>query len=201
MKKYKKDIITILEVLAFMMLWGGVSFFNYPIISYIGAAMLFFFWISNIVDKVKYRNNKIPNELRFPSGNEDHSKYTALTLGVSFIVGAIGFTFWTGEFMQILLFFGVGGLLLVISGLLDTPKGNIVFKENNLIGSGLAVPIQSQTINAIEISDEKISYSIGDLENPLRQDAKLSPEWQNKVKDFLQRKLEIRNTIIIKVKE
>ena len=170
MKKYKNDIKTIIEVLAFIMLWLGFSFLQNPVVSYAGAIVLFAVWTLNIIDKLKYRNNKIPNELRFPTGNEDYSKFTSLTLGLCFFGGSIGFAVWTSDPPYLLMFTGLGGVLVFISGLLDTPKGIISIANNRISASGIDVKLNTETIQAIEISSEKI--------------IERSPNWLNNMSVF-----------------
>ncbi len=198
MKKYKKDIITILEVLAFLILWIGYSFFDNPIISYVGASLLFIFWILNIVDKVRYRNNKIQNEFRFPTANDDYSKFTALTLGSCFLIGSIGFAIWISEFSYILVLTGLAGILLLLNGFLDTPKGSIIFKQNQLTGTGIDLPLKNETINSIEISDEEIIYSMENSDNLVHQEAKLNDEWKEKIRSYLKNRLDTQKVEIQK---
>ncbi len=198
MKKYKEDIKTILEVSIFILIWIGFIFFDSPILSYIGASLLFIFWIVNIVDKVKYRKFKIQNELRFPTVNDDYSKFTALTIGTCLLIGSIGFAIWITEFSYILVLTGFAGVLLILNGLLDTPNGNIVFSENHLTGSGIDFSIPNEAINSIEINNEKIIYSLEKSEDLIHQEAKLDDEWKEKIQSYLKMHLNTQNVTVQK---
>jgi hypothetical protein len=196
MKKYRDDIKTIFQVLSYIALYFAISMIDNPIVAIISGAFWFFVWSFNIYDKIKYRNKKYQDEIRFPTQNDSYYKMTSLSLGSMLTIGMIIWITLMTEFTFIPIIGLSAGILVLINGIIDVPKGQLKLENSKLKSIGIKEEIELSTIESINIDSNQITIrkeksSIIKLER-----LELNEKWTSKISEFLNEKL---NTEEVKI--
>ena len=159
MKKYRDDIKTIFQVLSYIALYFAISMIDNPIIAIISGGFWLFVWSFNIYDKIKYRNQKYQDEIRFPTQNDSYSKMTSLSLGSMLTIGMIAWISLMSESTFIPIVGLIASLLILINGIIDVPKGQLKLENSKLKSIGLKDEIELSTIESINIDSNQITIS------------------------------------------
>lgn len=153
----------------------------FAIIGFIGWIVL---WSFNIHNKLQYRSQAYPNELRIPTKNDTYHKMTSIILGVIILLLAV---LWLiiGDFAIPPLLGLPAGLVILINGMIDLPKGRLCIEDNllKLSTDQQAIPIAD--IQSISLQSDKLIIS-GNTHSPIKQDhLELTEEWINQITEFL----------------
>jgi hypothetical protein len=189
MKKYRDDIKTIFQVLSFIALYFLFSMIDNLIVAIISGVFWLFVWSLNIYDKIKYRSKKYPNEIRFPTQNDSYFKITSLSLGGMLTVGMIIWLTLMTEYTLIPVFGLLAGILILINGIIDVPKGQLKFDNSNLKLIGIKEGVEISDIRYINIDNDMITVH-KDKDSSVKLDRlELNEKWISKISDFLKLKL------------
>lgn len=196
MKKYREDIKTIFQVLSYIALYFAISMIDNPTVVIICGVFWLFVWSFNIYVKIKYRNKKYPNEIRFPTQNDSYFKMTSLSFGSMLTAGMLIWTILMTEFTFIPIVGIIAGLLILINGIIDVPKGQLKLENSKLKSIGLNDEIKLNTIESINIDCNRITI-LKEKNSTIKIDRlELNEKWTAKISDFLNEKL---NTDKIKI--
>jgi hypothetical protein len=196
MKKYRDDIKTIFQVLSYLALYFAISMIDNPIVAIICGGFCLFIWSFNIYDKIKYRNQKYQDEIRFPTQNDSYYKMTSLSLGSMLTIGMIIWITLMTEFTFIPIVGLIVGLLILINGIIDVPKGQLKLENSKLKSIGLKEEIELSSIESINIDSNQITIR-KDKNSTINLDKlELNEKWTSKIQDFLNEKL---NTEEVKI--
>jgi|GEM_PF-2431607 len=123
--------------------------FRSPIIEFLPILWtLSIIW--SLIYKFKYRNGLIKNELRFLTKNDNYTKIVPFIIGFILLVGGIITLPLTNEYLILTSILTFNGILLLISGFLFVPSGEISINNNKLITkSGNA----NNSIEIIQLSE------------------------------------------------
>jgi len=141
-----KSLKKILGELVIILVAGVIiqTDFRSPIIEYLPILWtLSIIW--SLIYKFKYRNGQIKNELRFLTKNDNYTKIVPFIIGFILLVGGIIALLLTNEYLILTLILTFNGILLIISGFLFVPNGEISLSNNKLISKS------SNANNSIEI--------------------------------------------------
>ena len=196
MKKYRDDIKTIFQVLSYIALYFVISMIDNPIVAIISGGFWFFVWSFNIYDKIKYRNKKYQDEIRFPTQNDSYSKMTSLSLGSMFTIGMIIWITLMTEFTFIPIIGLIAGLLILINGIIDVPKGQLKLENSKLKSIGIKEEIELSTIESINIDSNQITIRKEKSSTIKLDRLELNEKWTSKISEFLNEKL---NTEEVKI--
>jgi hypothetical protein len=155
MKKYKDDIKTIIEVLAFVLIFTSIATINNPLISYFCLGLWIILWTFNLYSKIQYRKGKV-DYILFSTQNDQYSKTTSITLGLLILVLSIVGIIWTKALNHYAIIGIIIGLLVFFNGIFDLPKGRIKIEGNTISISGLTTTIDQRQLKEIKISTERI---------------------------------------------
>jgi hypothetical protein len=160
-----------------------------PIVAIISGVFWLFVWSLNIYDKIKYRSKKYPNEIRFPTQNDSYFKITSLSLGGMLTVGMIIWLTLMTEYTLIPVFGLLAGILILINGIIDVPKGQLKFDNSNLKLIGIKEGVEISDIRYINIDNDMITVH-KDKDSSVKLDRlELNEKWISKISDFLKLKL------------
>jgi len=196
MKKYRDDIKTIFQVLSYIALCFAISMIDNPIVAIISGGFWLFVWSFNIYDKIKYRNKKYQDEIRFPTQNDSYSKMTSLSLGSMLTIGMIIWITLMTEFTFIPIIGLIAGLLILINGIIDVPKGQLKLENSKLKSIGIKGEIELSTIESINIDSNQITIHKEKSSTIKLDRLELNEKWTSKISEFLNEKL---NTEEVKI--
>ncbi len=196
MKKYRADIKTIFQVLSYIALYFAISMIDNPIIAIISGGFWFFVWSFNIYDKIKYRNKKYQDEIRFPTQSDSYSKMTSLSLGSMLTIGMIIWITLMTEFTFTPIIGLIAGLLILINGIIDVPKGQLKLENSKLKSFGIKEEIELSTIESINIDSNKITIHKEKSSTIKLDRLELNEKWTFKISEFLYERL---NTEEVKI--
>ena len=196
MKKYRDDIKTIFQVLSYIALYFAISMIDNPIIAIISGGFWLFVWSFNIYDKIKYRNQKYQDEIRFPTQNDSYSKMTSLSLGSMLTIGMIAWISLMSESTFIPIVGLIASLLILINGIIDVPKGQLKLENSKLKSIGLKDEIELSTIESINIDSNQITISKEKSSIIKLERLELNEKWTVKISEFLNERL---NTEEVKI--
>ena len=189
MKKYRDDIKTIFQVLSYIALYFAISMIDNPIVAIISSGFWFLVWSFNIYDKIKYRNKKYQNEIRFPTQNDSYSKMTSLSLGSMLTIGMIIWITLMTEFTFIPIIGLIASLLILINGIIDVPKGQLKLENSKLKSIGIKEEIELSTIESINIDSNQITIRKEKSSTIKLDRLELNEKWTSKISEFLNEKL------------
>jgi len=189
MNKYKDDIKTIFQVLSYIAFYFMISMIDNPILATISGAFWLFVWSFNIYDKIKYRKKKDQNEIRFPTQNDSYFKITSLSLGTMLTIGMIIWLTLMTEFKFIPFVGLIAGILILINGIIDVPKGQLKFDNSRLKLIGIKEGIEINDIQFITIDNDKITIHKDKDSSVTLDRLELNEKWISKISDFLKLKL------------
>ena len=196
MKKYRDDIKTIFQVLSYIALYFAIIMIDNPIVAIISGGFWLLVWSFNIYDKIKYRNQKYQDEIRFPTQNDSYSKMTSLSLGSMLSIGMIIWITQMTEFTFIPIIGLIASLLILINGIIDVPKGQLKLENSKLKSIGLKEEIELSEIESINIDSNQITIR-KDKNSTINLDKlELNEKWTSKIAEFLNKKL---NTEEVKI--
>ena len=196
MKKYRDDIKTIFQVLSYIALYFSISIIDNPIVAIISGAFWLFVWSFNIYDKIKYRNQKYLDEIRFPTQNDLYHKTTSLSLGSMLTIGMIIWISIMTELTLIPIIGLIAGLLILINGIIDVPKGQLKLENSKLKSIGLKEEIELSEIESINIDSDQITI-LKEKNSMIKLDKlELNEKWASKISEFLNERL---NTEKVKI--
>ena len=155
MAPLKDDVKTIIGLVTSGLIYAGFMFIDSPLISYFFLFLWILFWATNIYGKIRYRQGRAAYIL-VSTVNDEYSKLTSIILGVILIILVSFFQFWTGDLAPVKVLMFVTGLLILVNGILDLPKGRIEIKGTFLSISGLANKIELKDLKTLEITGKKI---------------------------------------------
>jgi hypothetical protein len=196
MKKYRDDIKTIFQVLSFIALYFLFIMIDNPIVAIISGGFWLFVWSFNIYDKIKYKNKKFQDEIRFPTQNDSYYKMTSLSLGIMLTIGMIIWITLMTEFTFIPIFGIIAGILILINGIIDVPKGQLKLENSKLKSIGLKEEIELSAIESINLDSNLITIRKDNNSTIKLDKLELNEKWTSKISDFLNEKL---NTDEIKI--
>ncbi len=196
MKKYRDDIKTIFQVLSYIALYFAISMIDNPVVAIISGGFWLFVWSFNIFDKIKYRNKKYQDEIRFPTQNDSYHKMTSLSLGSMLTIGMIIWITLMTEFTFIPIVGIIAGLLILINGIIDVPKGQLKLENSKLKSIGLKEEIELSAIESINLDSNQITIRKDNNSTIKLDKLELNEKWTSKISDFLNEKL---NTDVIKI--
>lgn len=155
MKKYKDDIKTIFEVLTYGLIYMSISTIENPIVSYSFLGLWIVYWIYNLYSKIQYRKGKA-DYILFPTQNDKYYKTTSITLGIIVVLLSIAGISWIKSFHNYGIIGITIGLLVLVNGLADLPKGMLQVKTNELNISGIKNKIDMRQLKEISIYKERM---------------------------------------------
>jgi hypothetical protein len=155
MAKHKYEIKTIIEVLTFGLIFISISTIDNPIVSLIFLGLWIAYLTYNLYSKFQYRLGKV-EYIRFPTQNDQYSKTTSITLGLTIIVLSLIALFWQKSFNYIGIIGITIGLLVFLNGLFDLPKGMMKVDANELSITGLKNKIDIRQLKEIKIYKERL---------------------------------------------
>jgi hypothetical protein len=196
MKKYRDDIKTIFQVMSFIALYFLFIMIDNPIVAIISGGFWLFVWSFNIYDKIKYKNKKFQDEIRFPTQNDSYYKMTSLSLGIMLTIGMIIWITLMTEFTFIPIFGIIAGILILINGIIDVPKGQLKLENSKLKSIGLKEEIELSAIESINLDSNLITIRKDNNSTIKLDKLELNEKWTSKISDFLNEKL---NTDEIKI--
>jgi hypothetical protein len=196
MKKYRDDIKTIFQVLSFIALYFLFIMIDNPIVAIISGGFWLFVWSFNIYDKIKYKNKKFQDEIRFPTQNDSYYKMTSLSLGIMLTIGMIIWITLMTEFTFIPIVGIIAGILILINGIIDVPKGQLKLENSKLKSIGLKEEIELSAIESINLDSNLITIRKDNNSTIKLDKLELNEKWTSKISDFLNEKL---NTDEIKI--
>lgn len=189
MKKYRDDIKTIFQVLSYIALYFAISMIDNPIVAIVSGGFWLFVWSFNIYDKIKYRNQKYQDEIRFPTQNDSYSKMTSLSLGSMLTIGMIVWISLMTKFTFIPIVGLIAGLLILINGIIDVPKGQLKLENSKLKSIRLKDEIELNTIESININSNQITI-LKEKNSTVKLDRlELNEKWTAKISEFLNERL------------
>ncbi|MFC6999047.1 hypothetical protein [Rufibacter roseus] len=156
MKKFIEkygDIFQLVGIIAFTFL---LTTDRFPLLE----EALFFLWLAGlvwgIIDNLMFRAGLKKNEIRYPTLNDDYSKYSKLGLGLAIAGISLACALWIPS-MDVYAKIGVAvGILILIAGLLDLPSGIIKLKGEKLKLSGVSDKVDMCSIQKIEIEESTL---------------------------------------------
>jgi hypothetical protein len=196
MKKYRDDIKTIFQVLSFIALYFLFIMIDNPIVAIISGGFWLFVWSFNIYDKIKYKNKKFQDEIRFPTQNDSYYKMTSLSLGIMLTIGMIIWITLMTEFTFIPIVGIIAGILILINGIIDVPKGQLKLENSKLKSIGLKEEIELSAIESINLDSNLITIRKDNNSTIKLDKLELNEKWTSNISDFLNEKL---NTDEIKI--
>lgn len=196
MKKYRDDIKTIFQVLSFIALYFLFSMIDNPIVAIISGGFWLFIWSFNIYDKIEYRNKKFQDEIRFPTQNDSYYKMTSFSLGSMLTIGMIIWITLMTRFTFIPIVGIIAGILILINGIIDVPKGQLKLENSKLKSIGLKEEIELSAIESINLDSNLITIRKDNNSTIKLGKLELNEKWTSKISDFLNEKL---NTDEIKI--
>lgn len=155
MKNYWKDIRTIGEVLFFILVYLGLSRIQNPLYTFCLLAIYVIYWSYNFYTKLRYRQGKA-NYLLFPTKNDEYSRMTSITIGSLLLLASLAFLLWKQPASVYAIIGLVIGLLVLLNGLFDVPKGQLSIQHGLIRFSALDRPIDPRSVKEIRISREQI---------------------------------------------
>ena len=160
-----------------------------PVVAIISGGFWLFVWSFNIYDKIKYRNQKYQDEIRFPTQNDSYFKMTSLSLGSMLTIGMIVWISLMTEFTFIPIVGLTAGLLILINGIIDVPKGQLKLENSKLKSIGLKEEIELNTIESINIDSNQITIH-KEKNSMIKLDRlELNEKWTAKISEFLNKRL------------
>ena len=148
-------------------------------------------WSINIYDKLKYRRDKKPNEIRLPTQNDAYSKMTSLSLGIMLIIGSIVWLLLMTDFTFMPILGLLGGGLILINGLIDLPKGLLKIENFNIKLFGIKKGILISEIKLIEMLNDKLTIYDNQNYKITIDKLELNEEWFEKTEDFFKNNLDM----------
>lgn len=188
-EKYKDDIKIIFQVLSYLALYFMISRVDNPIVAIIAGGFCFIVWSFNIYDKIKYRNKKYLNEIRFPTQNDSYFKITSLTLGSMLTIGMIIWITLMKEFSFIPIIGLSAGLLILINGIIDVPNGQLKLENLKLKSIGMREEVELRIIKSIDIDSNQIIIRKENNSTVKIDKLQLNKKWTFKISKFLKDKL------------
>jgi hypothetical protein len=155
MKNYWKDIRTIGEVLFFILVYLSLSRIQNPLYTFCLLAIYVIYWSYNFYTKLRYRQGKA-NYLLFPTKNDEYSRMTSITIGSLLLLASLAFLLWKQPASVYAIIGLVIGLLVLLNGLFDVPKGQLSIQHGLIRFSALDHPIDPRSVKEIRISREQI---------------------------------------------
>jgi hypothetical protein len=191
--KYKRDIKTIIEILAFLLISFAVnSFYD----KYTSIAILFFVLSAGYTVYKSYFKKYRTDTILFPTVNDEYSKSTFISFGVLTIVFIViarfAFTI-DAKYAVTGLIVGAG---ICLFGYFESPKGWITIDKNSLRLSGVNENIDTSQLKEILLKNDKITLTNIYGENKNSNQLKLDPAISGSIKKFLEDKLQ-KNEIIV----
>lgn len=167
-----------------------------PIVAIISGAFWLFVWSFNIYDKIKYRNKKYQDEIRFPTQNDSYFKMTSLSLGSMLTIGMIIWVMLMTDFTFIPIIGLMAGILILINGIIDVPKGQLKLENSKLKSIGINEEIELNEIESIHIDSNQITIHKEKNITIKLDRLELNEKWTSKISEFLYDKL---NTEKVKI--
>ena len=179
-----------------MALYVSISMIDNPVVSIISGGFWLFIWTFNIYDKIKYRNQKYLDQIRFPTQNDLYHKTTSLSLGSMLTIGMIIWISIMRELTFIPIIGLIAGLLIFINGIIDVPKGQLKLENSKLKSIGLKEEIELSEIESINIDRNQITIRKEKNSKINLDKLELNEKWTSKIAEFLNKKL---NTEEVKI--
>lgn len=155
MKKYKNDLKTILEVLLFLVIYFSFSALKSPIITIAVFGLAIVYWSYNLYTKLQYRKGNADYML-IPTVNDQYSKITSIVLGLAACALSISAIVWKHEY-RIYGSIGIAvGLLILLNGIFDLPKGRLKIDGNILTLTGIDEKVDIRQLSEINIYSNKL---------------------------------------------
>lgn len=161
MKKYREDIKTMGEVVFFILIYLSLATFHNPVYSYLTVTIYSIYWSTNFYSKIHYRKGKA-DYILFPTKNDEYSRMTSIMIGSMVIIAAMTFLIWKKSFSHYTIIGFSAGILVLLNGIMDLPKGKLLIKNNTVLFSGLKESIAQDLLKEIQISNEQIRIKTTD---------------------------------------
>lgn len=158
MKTDKKDIRTIIELLTLGLLYLCSSMVDSPVFSYLFLVIWVVYWTYNLYQKVQYRKGTTDYVL-FPTQNDEYSKVTSITLG-TIILALSTLPFLYEQPLNPYMVIGLAiGLLILLNGIFDLPKGRIQLERSMISISGIENEIDQRELKEIGIYNDHLTLT------------------------------------------
>lgn len=158
MKKYKKDLQTIVEVILFILIIFSFSTINSPFISFVFLGLWIILWSVNLCSKIQYRKGNAVYML-IPTQNDQYLKTTSITLGIIIFSFSLISIFIFKTFTHYSIIGIVIGILVFLNGVFDLPKGIMKIEGNSIEVSGLSKPVDIRQLKEIKIDSKGIKFT------------------------------------------
>ncbi|MEZ4888424.1 MAG: hypothetical protein R3E32_27095 [Chitinophagales bacterium] len=193
-RKHKENLIKLLILIGFFTsLFSDNPITNVFFVFFLGIVLVY-----GVYDKIRYRQGKYPNEIRYPTQNDTYYKVTSLTLGTIVILGAVIWLVLTTELIFIPYIGLVMGGLVLANGILDFSNGKLKIENKHLDLLCDDKPIEIEEIESIYLLPNQLIVLGVNGKKITQTGLKLDEKWAVKIEEFLKQntdnqKYEIRN--------
>lgn len=185
-QKNKEDVDTALLVGGYILVGIFSVYFDVPSFGIVGIVIGGVIYSIRIYDKLQYRRGEYPNEIRFPTTNDEFYKITHLLLGSVIMILAIVWLIRMEEFTIDSIVLLVLGALLLTNGLLYLPGGKLAADERVVTLRGSSEGIHLSDIESIQISGGKVTIRGSQQDRIMLDGLELTNEWFTDIKAFLE---------------
>jgi hypothetical protein len=180
--QFKKDLRTIIEVAAYILISVVVSTNKWVLISFIvlcASVKIYYSYFKKYDDKT----------VLFPTLNDESSKMAAISYGfVLILFSVIGYYVFSLT-IYFLIAGSVLGILVFLFGFFASPKGWISVEKNSLKIYGLSEKIDTRQLKEITLKNDKITFTNIYGEDNNSFNLKLNSLTAEKIKSFLTERL------------
>lgn len=158
MEKYSKNLRTIAETLTYFILIIGVTSIENKVFSYCYFGIWGLFGIYNIYYKIRYKKGKF-DLVHFPTKNDNFYKSSFIIIGAAIFICSFLAIFWSKELNQYIILGNVIGMIILINGLLEIPRGELKITDQTLTIYGISgkkASVSDDKIVQIVISKDQI---------------------------------------------
>ncbi|WP_181309077.1 hypothetical protein [Rufibacter sp. XAAS-G3-1] len=156
MKKFIKKFSDVFQLAGLIAIIYLLTTDKFPLL----RQALIFLWLADLVwgviDNLLFRAGLKKNEIRYPTLNDDYSKYSKFGLGLAIAGISLACVLWipsTDVYAKI----GVAvGVLFLVAGLIDLPSGTMKLKGEKLKLSGVPDKVDMDSIQKIEIEESTL---------------------------------------------
>jgi len=123
--------------------------------------------------------------LLFPTYNDNYSRMTSISIGILLSIGSCLF-FLNDSATTIGLFIGIAvGILLILNGILDLPKGQIKFEKQHLFITGLEQNVDIRSLKLVEIRKDSIVLTNVYNEAKVLSNFNINPTIAQTISDYI----------------
>ncbi|KAA3439237.1 hypothetical protein [Rufibacter hautae] len=183
MKKFKKIVLDVIPMVAVIAVSTASD--KYPFVFKALICLWAAWFLYTTLNNLLYRVGVKENEIRYHTINDNYHKYFQIGIGIALTVLSICTWLWITTRKDFAPIGVVIGLLLIVAGLLELPRGEMKLRTDSLILSGVPDEIGKDALTGIVIEEDRITLTHTRGEVVSQEMLRLDPKTATAIEQFL----------------